>query len=68
MGERTWVGAAQKVPRKALLGTLTTQSDRVCRSCEHAQDRGGPGVPGRGLRPHVETAAHTNTHASSAAD
>jgi len=68
MGERTWVGAAQKVPRKALLGTFTTQSDRVCRSCERAQDRGGPGVPGRGLRPHVETAARTNTHASSAAD
>lgn len=68
MGERTWVGATQKVPGKALLGTFTTQSDRVCRSCERAQDRGGPGVPGRGLRPHVETAAHTNTHTSSAAD
>lgn len=40
-----------EAPRRAVLGTLTTQSDRVCRSCERAQDRGGPGLPGRGLCP-----------------
>lgn len=56
-----WVGAAQKVPTKALLGTLTTQSDRVCRSCERTQDWGGPGLRG-GLHPHVETVPHTQTH------
>lgn len=56
-----WVGAAQKVPTKALLGTLTTQSDRVCRSCERTQDWGGPGLRG-GPHPHVETVPHTQTH------